>query len=177
KGKRRYPVLWLLHGANGGTDTWIPGTTNLAGGITKLAAGLPAIIVMPDGGKAGMYTDWLNGGRRGDPAWATYHLDVVRRTIERRYRVMPGRRWHTIGGISMGGQGALRYAALLPGYFGAVMGFSAAFPDIQAPVVEPGLNGLLSGYGVKYQAIFGPSDGAYAEGNSSQALAANYAHT
>ncbi len=31
---RRYPVLWLLHGANGGTDTWIPG-------ITELAAGLP----------------------------------------------------------------------------------------------------------------------------------------
>ena len=177
KGKRRYPVLWLLHGANGGTDTWIPGTTNLAGGIPTLAAGLPAVIVMPDGGVAGMYADWLNGGRRGDPAWASYHLDVVRRTIERRYRILPGRRWHAIGGISMGGQGALRYAALLPGYFGSVVGFSAAFPDIQAPVVEPGLNGLLGGYGVTYKAIFGPPAGAYAEGNSSQALAVNYGHT
>ena len=77
--RRRYPVLWLLHGANGGTDTWIPG-------ITELAAGLPAVIVMPDGGKFGMYADWWNGGRRGDPAWATYHLKLLRRTIERRYR-------------------------------------------------------------------------------------------
>ena len=58
--RRRYPVLWLLHGANGGTDTWIPG-------IKTLAAGLPAVIVMPDGGKFGMYTDWWNGGRRGHP--------------------------------------------------------------------------------------------------------------
>jgi hypothetical protein len=35
---RAYPVLWLLHGANGGADTW-------ASGIEELAAGLPAIIV------------------------------------------------------------------------------------------------------------------------------------
>ena len=170
KGSRRYPVLWLLHGANGGTDTWIPG-------IERLAAGLPAIVVMPDGGVAGMYTDWWNGGRHGDPAWASYHLEVVRRIVERRYRVRPGRRWHAIGGISMGGQGALRYAALLPGYFGSVVGFSAAFPDIQAVVVESGIDGLLGNYGVSYKAIFGPRTGTYAEGNSPQALAPNYAHT
>ena len=94
---------------------------------------------MPDGGKFGMYTDWWNGGRRGDPAWATYHLKVLRRTIERRYRIRPGRRWHAIGGISMGGQGTLRYAAMLPGYFGSAVGFSAAFPDTQSPVAVAGL--------------------------------------
>jgi S-formylglutathione hydrolase FrmB len=170
KGRSRYPVLWVLHGANGGTDTWIPG-------ITRLAAGLPAIVVMPDGGVAGMYTDWRNGGRGGSPAWASYHLDVLRTTVERRYRIRSGRRWHAIGGISMGGQGTLRYAALLPGYFGSAVGFSAAFPDIQADFVEPGLDGLLGNYGVTYEAIFGPRGGAYAEGNSPQALAPNYAHT
>jgi S-formylglutathione hydrolase FrmB len=171
--KRGYPVLWLLHGANGGTDTWIPGTTKLAG-IVKLAAGFPGIVVMPDGGVFGMYTDWWNGGVRGAPAWATYHLQVFRRAIERRYPIRPGRRWHAIGGISMGGQGTLRYAAMLPGYFGSAVGFSAAFPDTQTPVVVGGITGLT---GIPYESIFGPPARAYAEGNSPQALAPNYRHT
>jgi S-formylglutathione hydrolase FrmB len=171
--KRGYPVLWLLHGANGGTDSWIPGTTNLAG-ITKLAAGFPGIIILPDGGVLGMYADWWNDGVRGDPAWATYHLRVLRRTIERRYPIRPGRRWHAIGGISMGGQGTLRYAAMLPGYFGSAVGFSAAFPDMQSDLADAGITAVT---GIRYEAIFGSAAGAYAEGNSPQALAPNYAHT
>lgn len=171
--KRGYPVLWLLHGANGGTDTWIPG-------ITTLAAGLEAIVVMPDGGQFGMYVDWWNDGVRGAPAWSTYHLTVVRQEIERRFRVRRGRRWHAIGGISMGGQGALRYAAMVPGYFGSVAGFSAAFPDMQSRIPQGGLNLLpvpnLGGRSV-YEVIFGSAQEAFAEGNSPQALAGNYEHT
>ncbi len=171
--RRRYPVLWLLHGAAGGTDTWIPG-------ITELAAGLPAVIVMPDGGKFGMYADWWHGGQRGDPAWATYHLKLLRRTIERRYRIRPGRRWHAIGGISMGGQGTLRYAAMLPGYFGSAVGFSAAFPDTQSRIAQDGLTlfaGTNGATGAGYNDMFGPAAAPYAEGNSPQALAPNYSHT
>ena len=171
--ERSYPVLWLLHGANGGTDTWLPG-------ITKLLAGLPAILVMPDGGKFGMYTDWWNGGARGGPAWATYHLEVLRQTIEDRYRIRPERRWHAIAGISMGGQGALRYGALLPGYFGTVVGFSAAMPNIQSLEVQGGIGLLgLAGatYGAGYEQIWGPAAGEYAEGNNPAALVPNYEHT
>jgi S-formylglutathione hydrolase FrmB len=171
--KRGYPVLWLLHGANGGTDSWVDGIANFKG-IAKLAAGLPAIVVMPDGGMFGFYTDWWNHGARGKPAWATYHLQLLRREIERRYPIRPGRRWHAIGGISMGGEGTLRYAAVLPGYFGSAVAFSAAFPDMQAPVAVAGIPGLT---GIPYESIFGPSAGPYAEGNSPQALAANYSHT
>ncbi len=163
---RAYPVLWLLHGANGGADTWVSG-------IKELAAGLPAVIVMPDGGTFGMYTDWW----QANPSWATYHLRLLKDTIESRYRIRPERQWHAIGGISMGGQGALRYAALLPGYFGSVVGFSAAFPNMQAPEVQFGLSvlGLINGAG--YHQIFGSPAGAYAAGNNPTALAANYAHT
>jgi S-formylglutathione hydrolase FrmB len=170
---RDYPVLWLLHGAGGGTDTWIPG-------VKQLFAGFAGIIVMPDGGRFGMYTDWWNGGTRRDPAWATYHLKELRRLVERRYRIRPERRWHAIAGISMGGQGALRYSALLPGYFGSVATLSAAFPDMQSPVAEGGLTALASfngADGATYESIFGPVDGAYAEGNSPLALAPNYGHT
>jgi hypothetical protein len=63
---------------------------------------------------------------------------------------------------------------MLPGYFGSAVGFSAAFPDIQADVVQAGLPALT---GIRYEAIFGPAAAAYAEGNSAQALAPNYGHT
>jgi S-formylglutathione hydrolase FrmB len=174
--KRGYPVLWLLHGANGGTDSWVGAHNN----IEKLAAGIPAIVVMPDGGVFGMYTDWWNGGARGGPGWATYHLKVVRRTIERRYPIRTGRRWHAIGGISMGGQGTLRYAAMLPGYFGSAVGFSAAAPDMQSEVAQLGVAVLPAAggaEGVTYDSIWGPPTGTYAEGNNPQALVPNYGHT
>ena len=170
---RRYPVLWLLHGANGGTDTWIPG-------IETLAKDLPAIVVMPDGGRFGMYTDWWNDGTRGDPAWASYHLENVRNEVQRRYRIRPGRRWHAIAGISMGGQGSLRYAAMLPGYFGSVATFSAALPDMQSDAAHAGLSALAPDDGPRradYEAIFGAPDSAYAEANNPTALVANYAAT
>jgi S-formylglutathione hydrolase FrmB len=162
-------VLWLLHGAHGGADNWL-GPNN---DVRKLAAGLPAIVVMPDGGRFGMYTDWWN---RGDPAWASYHLRRLRRAVERRYRIRAGRRWHAIAGISMGGQGTLRYAAQLPGYFGSAVAFSAAFPDMQSDIAQAGLDGL-PGQAVSYASMFGPALGANAAGNSPQALARNYAHT
>ena len=174
RAKRRYPVLWLLHGANSGSDSWLR-----ANDVRKLAAGLPAVVVMPDGGMFGMYTDWWNGGARAAPAWATYHLKVLRHAVERRYRIRSGRRWHAIAGISMGGQGTLRYAAMLPGYFGSAVGFSSAFPDMQAPVAEFGLDTLPVGIadGEVYETIFGSRESQYAEGNSPQALAPNYGHT
>jgi S-formylglutathione hydrolase FrmB len=173
-GKRRYPVLWLLHGANGGPDAWL-GRND----ARQLTAGMRAIVVMPDGGVAGMYLDWWNEGLRGGPAWASYHLNLLRRTVERRYRIRESRRWHAIAGISMGGQGTLRYAAMLPGYFGSAVGFSAAFPDTQSEVMQFGLNVALQGSapGVSYEAAFGAPSGPYAEGNSPQNLAANYTHT
>lgn len=171
---RDYPVLWLLHGANGGTDTWIPDIAKLAGDD------FPGIIVMPDGGVFGMYMNWWNGGRRADPAWATYHLELLRDTIEDRYRIRPGRSWHAIGGISMGGQGALRYAAMLPGYFGSVATFSAAMPDMRPLESQAGLAliDLLNGdRGAGHAAIYGPADGPYAEGTSARALVRNLEHT
>lgn len=172
----RWPVLWLLHGANGGTDTWIPGVVD-----DLAAAGVPpAIVVMPDGGTFGMYTNWWNGGQRGGPAWVTYHLDVLRATVEDRYRIRPERRWHTIGGISMGGQGALRYAALLPGYFGSVFGMSAALPDMQAIEAQGGVSLIGAANGgpsADYGTIWGGAGQPYAEGHSAFALAENLADT
>src|SRR5687767_15076243 len=49
----RLPVLWLLHGGFGGAADW---TTT--GDAEALTAGLPLIVVMPDAGQGGWYSDW-----------------------------------------------------------------------------------------------------------------------
>lgn len=161
---RRYPVLWLLHGANGDATRW----------DLEDFDGLNAILVMPEGGIFGMYSDWYNDGAFGSPQWTTYQLEYVRDEIHRRFRILPGRRWHAIAGISMGGQGALRFASLLPGYFGSVAALSAAFPNIQAPEAVFGIPAVT---GLAYERIFGPPDGAYASGMSAFALAPNMEHS
>jgi hypothetical protein len=74
----------------------------------------------------------------------------------------------------------LRYAAMLPGYFGSVASFSGALPNMQSVEAQVGLSllaGSNGGGATTYEAIFGPAAGAYAEGNSPQALARNYGDT
>jgi S-formylglutathione hydrolase FrmB len=127
-GKRRFPVLFLLHGHGDTYDSWADPRN---GDLLHLAAGLPAIVVMPEGGR-GWYVNWWNGGRRGNPAWERYHLDELIPTVRKRFRVRRGRRWHAIAGLSMGGEGAVYYAEQRPGFFGSVASFSGPL-SIQRP--------------------------------------------
>ena len=119
-GKRRFPVVYLLHGANASYDTWL----SEGWGLPAIAKGFPGIIVMPDGGFLGFYSNWWNDGQRGDPGWERYHLDELTRLVERRLRVRKGRRFHAVAGWSMGGFGAAFYATQRPGYFGLAAALS-----------------------------------------------------
>src|SRR3954449_12874757 len=127
-GKRRFPVLFLLHGHGDTYDSWADPHN---GALLHLAAGLPAIVVMPEGGR-GWYVNWWNGGRRGHPAWERYHLDELLPLVKKRFRIRGGRRWHAIAGLSMGGEGAMYYAEQRPGFFGSVASFSGPL-SIQRP--------------------------------------------
>jgi S-formylglutathione hydrolase FrmB len=127
-GKRRFPVLYLLHNLDATFESW---ANPQQGDVMNVAKGFPAIIVMPEGAR-GWYANWWNGGARGDPGWERYHLEELIRLAERRLRIKRGRRWHAIGGPSMGGQGAAFYASQRPGYFGSAALFSGAL-SIQRP--------------------------------------------
>jgi diacylglycerol O-acyltransferase / trehalose O-mycolyltransferase len=83
------------------------------------------LVVMPDGGKAGFYSDWLTG-----PRWETFHLAELRRILERDYRASPVM---AVAGASMGGLGALAYAARHPGLFRAAASFSGIVDTRLAP--------------------------------------------
>jgi S-formylglutathione hydrolase FrmB len=118
---RRYPVLYLLHGASGNHADW---TTK--GDARAATAGLDLIVVMPDGGRGGWYTDWLRAGTRGRPRWETYHVGQLIPFIDARYRTVAARAGRAIAGLSMGGFGTMSYAARHPDVFAAASAWSGA---------------------------------------------------
>ena len=118
---RRYPVLYLLHGADSDYRSW-----TRYGDAQALTAHAAMIVVMPDGGANGWYTDWYQGARPVQPRWETYHVGELIPWIDATYRTIATRRGRAIAGLSMGGYGALSYAARHPGTFAAAASFSGA---------------------------------------------------
>jgi S-formylglutathione hydrolase FrmB len=117
----RYPVLYLLHGAFGNDTDW-----TAAGDAEEITADRPLIVVMPDGGQGGWYTNWLNRGAGGPPEWERYHIDELIPWIDDRYRTIAARRDRAIAGLSMGGFGAMSYAGRHPDLFAWAGSFSGA---------------------------------------------------
>src|SRR3954471_1717818 len=115
----RYPVLYLLHAVMYNENTWLD-----LSDVEKFTAGFTgdraAIVVMPDGGPIGWYTDWPGG----EELWESYHLMHVIPAIEARFRTLADRAHRAVAGFSMGGYGALLYAARHPDLFSVVGGFS-----------------------------------------------------
>lgn len=120
-GRTRYPVLLLLHGANESYAAWTE-----KGNAEQITAGYPVIVVMPDGGIDGGYSDWYNGGAFGAPAWETYHIRQLLPWIDAHYRTIGNRGGRAVAGVSMGGGGAMHYAAAHPELFAAAASFSGA---------------------------------------------------
>ena len=169
-GRRRFPVLYLLHGHGDAYDSWADPDH---GDVARIAARLGAVIVMPEGAR-GWYTNWWNAGRRGAPGWENYHLDELIPLVEKRLRIRAGRRWHAIAGLSMGGEGALYYATQRPGYFGSAASFSGAI-SIQRAEWPSGFDTQ----GEKHVDVFGdPSEQRfYWTGHNPTALTRNLTHT
>ncbi len=118
--RARYPVLYLLHGAGDTYATWTERTD-----VQDFTARLPLVIVMPDGGRnadAGFYSDWVDGSRQ----WETFHTRVLPRWIDRHYRTLRRRTHRAVAGLSMGGFGAMSYAARHRRLFRAAASFSGA---------------------------------------------------
>jgi S-formylglutathione hydrolase FrmB len=162
--RRRYPVLYLLHGHGDSYWSWYAAKN---GDLLNTAKGFPGIVVMPEAGQ-GWFADWWNGGKRGDPGWERYHLDELIPLVERRLPIRPGRRWHAIAGLSMGGEGTMYYASQRPGYFGAAAAFSPPV-SIQRAEWPPGFNTQ----GQDYATVFGDVGGFYATGHNPLALVDN----
>jgi diacylglycerol O-acyltransferase/trehalose O-mycolyltransferase len=149
-GATRYPVLYLLHGALDDYTSWP------RNGVAGIVGDLPVIVVMPDDGKDGSYSDWYGmvpGATSPIPSWETYHIDELVPFVDRTFPTVADRSGRFIAGLSSGGSGTMKYVAAHPGMFGAAGSFSGAvdtdldYPNY--PNISEALWGVtaLPGYG------------------------------
>jgi S-formylglutathione hydrolase FrmB len=122
----RYPVLYLLHGGAGTFEDWSK-TTADGGQIETTVGSHGVIVVMPEGGRAGWYSDWAGPTDGGfAPLWETFHVQQLVPWIDANFRTVGTAAGRAIAGLSMGGLGALKYAGQNPSVFSAVGSFSGA---------------------------------------------------
>lgn len=120
----RWPVLYLLHGAQDSYVSWTRSTD-----VVALTEPTDLLVVMPSAGNDGFYSDWWNGGAGGTPRWETFHLTELRQLLERNWHAGNKR---VIAGLSMGGLGAMLYAERHPGMFLAAASFSGVLNPFEA---------------------------------------------
>ncbi len=111
-----HPAVYLLHGLSDDDSIWQRRTS-----IERYAETLGIAVVMLDGAKS-FYCDLPNGA--GD--YERHILESIA-TCERLLRLRPERSARAIGGLSMGGGGAIRIALRHPQLFGSAHSHSGLF--------------------------------------------------
>ncbi|GAA2856317.1 alpha/beta hydrolase family protein [Streptosporangium fragile] len=150
-GSGPWPVLYLLNGCcQAEYDSWIT-----QGEAARLTAGYRALVVVPEVGTVGFYSDWRDG-----PGWETFHLTEVRQILESEYGASDRR---AVAGLSMGGFGAMSYAGRHPGMFQAAASFSGVLHTRDG---NGGVEWLLRRNGESSAKLWGaPQDPAWAAHN------------
>jgi putative tributyrin esterase len=100
---------------------------------------------MPDGGR-GFYCDAVDG-----PAYERSLLDDVIGFVDRTFHTIPEREGRVIGGLSMGGYGAIKLALKYPQLFCSAVAHSAAL-DVRWRIERPESSAEM-------RRIFGPAPG------------------
>jgi putative tributyrin esterase len=119
---RRYPLLVLLHGVTGNWQDWGRYTR-----LTRYLLGNEIIVVCPDGGD-GWYTNAVDEGERREDDIMSDLLPHLEATLP----LVPGAA-RAIGGLSMGGYGAVKLALKYPEQFQVAVSHSGAFDMTARP--------------------------------------------
>jgi len=133
---RRYPTLYMLHGAGGNytewSDSFLPQQLD---NMIELRIVQPMIVVMPEGGTRTYWANWDSG-----PQWSDYVAYDIVTEIDNRFRTVPMAAGRAIGGLSMGGLGAMQIAMRHPDIFGVVGAHSPSIrlePDPELWFLSP----------------------------------------
>jgi enterochelin esterase-like enzyme len=111
-----YPVLYLLHGSGQRVDEWLSyGAVETADRMIAAGALRPMLIVMPQG-DIGYWVNHVGDG----PRWGDYVTSDLIKQIDATFRTQPDAKHRAIGGLSMGGYGALVLAFTHPSLFESV---------------------------------------------------------
>lgn len=121
---RPWGVFYLLHGMSDDHSIWMRRSS-----IERYAQGLPMVVVMPDGGR-GWYVNSAGVGAHEDDLL----VDTVG-MIERTFPVRAERSGRAIGGLSMGGYGAVKIALKYPDRFASATSHSGAMAAAREPEI------------------------------------------
>jgi len=164
-----YPLMYFLHG--GGQDhTLLSRIRPTFEGVWNSGALPPTVIVMPSAGRS-LYMDYKDGSQRWETAITGPLLDELRRTLN----VGQSRENTVIGGVSMGGLGALRMAFKHPHLFAGVAVVEPAIMPAIAMNKVPRRNSFFRSVPL-LRTIYGrPLDAAFWQANNPVAIAAKNA--
>lgn len=160
-----YPLIYFLHG--GAQDrTLLSRIRPTIEGAWARGELPPAVIVMPSAGRS-LYMDYKDGSERWETAITGPLLDHLRTTLN----VQQSREGTVIGGVSMGGLGALRMAFKYPTNFAGVAVVEPAVMPAIAMDDVPRENSFFRPVPL-LRSIYGrPLDAAYWQANNPVAIA------
>jgi S-formylglutathione hydrolase FrmB len=115
--RRRYPVVYFLHGWGGRYDSWLANTS-----LPRYAAEHQIIAVMPEGANGW----WTDSATVSTDKYESYILQELIPEVDKRFRTIAERRGRAIAGLSMGGYGALKFAFKHPDVFALAASTSGA---------------------------------------------------
>jgi enterochelin esterase-like enzyme len=112
---RRFPVLYWLHGTNGGLPGIRP-LSRLFDRAIQYGKIPPMLVVFPNGLETSMWCD----SKDGKVPMESVFIKELLPYIDSNFRTLAKREGRLIEGFSMGGQGAARLGLKYPDLFGAV---------------------------------------------------------
>ena len=156
---RRYAVVYYLHGLGDNEQSLVnSGGWDLVEQLREQQKIGEFLIITPEGGRT-FYVNSLDGKER----YEDFFIKEFIPAMERRYRALGTAAARGIGGMSMGGYGALRFAFKYPRMFASVTAHAAALFESL-----PGDATAL--FGRNFRAFGEPLDSAYWKQNSPFAL-------
>ncbi len=120
--RKKYPVFYLMHGLFGSFENWTTLTD-----LIEQAKDYEFIIICPEG-KNNWYADNRN---LENHFYESYILKELIPDVETRFRAENERGSRAVGGLSMGGYGAFKFAFHQPDVFCCAVSLSGAF-DIRS---------------------------------------------
>lgn len=139
-----FKTLYLLHGITGNHTDWLAGTR-----VARWAQEKELVVVMPSGDNH-FYVDNPRSGQLHGSFIAKDLVDFTRRTLP----VSHNREDTFIGGLSMGGYGAIVNGLRNPDTFGRICAFSSALVLERAVEASDYTDNMLTNRGY-YEAVFG----------------------
>ena len=127
-----YPTVWLLHGMNSSSSSFL--------NVDKIGAFLDEkiadreldemIVIMPDSGKTAYYQDSELGEKKDESGpWRTQLVTELRGVVEGTYRTLNAPQFRGLTGISMGGYGSMSTGTSNPDVYSSVGVHMGYLPD------------------------------------------------